>query len=272
MSADWHDAGMGFERVGPAFRAVRLRRNWTQAELARRARVSRKAVIDLENGRLGRLSFDAMEGIAKALDGQLDIRFRWRGEELDRLLNHDHSAMHEQVAQLFAPLSDWVLAPEVSFAIYAERGVIDLLAFHRPSRRLLVIELKTLIVDVQQLLSVTDRYRRLATQIARQRWWDPVGVSLWLIIADSRTNRRRIEAHRTVLRAAFPSDGRSIRSWLAAPDVDLAVMSTIATPAAGHGRPMLAGRKRASKPRGSAKHFRSALSLRRALAAVTPVG
>jgi transcriptional regulator with XRE-family HTH domain len=241
---------MGFERVGPAFRAVRLRRNWTQAELARRAGGSRKAVIDLENGRLGRLSFDEMEAIAKALDGQLDVRFRWRGEELDRLVNHDHSAMHEQVAQIFAPWSDWILAPEVSFAIYAERGVIDILAFHRPSRRLLVIELKTLIVDVQQLLSTTDRYRRLAKQIAHERGWDPVGVSLWLIIADTRTNRRRIEAHRTVLRAAFPIDGRSMRSWLAAPGSDVAVMSTMAAPAGGPGRRMLAGRKRAAKPRG----------------------
>src|ERR1700756_1429902 len=109
---------MDADRVGRAFRTVRLRKNWTQAELARRADVSRWAVIQAENGRLGRLSYDELDAIAGALDGLLDLRFRWRGEELDRLVNHDHSTMHEQMAELLGSRPDWITAPEVTFAIY----------------------------------------------------------------------------------------------------------------------------------------------------------
>lgn len=47
--------------------------------------------------------------------------------------------------------------PEVSFSIYGERGVIDLLAWHGPSRTLLVIELKTEVVDAAEMLGVLDR-------------------------------------------------------------------------------------------------------------------
>jgi transcriptional regulator with XRE-family HTH domain len=235
-------------QLGAAFRSVRLQRNWSQAELARRANVSRWTIVQIENGRIRRICFDALERVGHALDGHVEIRFRWRGEELDRLVNSDHSAMHDHVARFFVGDPDWVTSAEVTFAIYSERGVIDILAFHRPTRRLLVIELKTLIVDVQALLASTDRYRRLATRVARDRGWDPIGVSVWVLVADTKTNRRRIAAHRTVLRTAFPTDGRTMRGWLKDPDHDVAALSAIRVTTATGGR-ILAGRKRASAKR-----------------------
>jgi len=41
--------------------------------------------------------------------------------------------------------------------VYGERGVIDILCFHSPTGSLLVIELKTEIVDVQDLVGGVDR-------------------------------------------------------------------------------------------------------------------
>ncbi len=61
------------------------------------------------------------------------------------------------MAVQFSRLAEWLAQPEVSFAIYGERGVIDILAFHPRSRALLVIELKTGIVDVQALIGTVDR-------------------------------------------------------------------------------------------------------------------
>ena len=58
--------------------------------------------------------------------------------------------MHEELARLFAGLPDWVAVPEVTFSIYGERGAIDILAWHEPTRSLLVIELKTELVDIQE--------------------------------------------------------------------------------------------------------------------------
>jgi len=46
-----------------------------------------------------------------------------------------------------------------------------------------------------------------------------------MILAEGRTNRRRVEAHRAVLRAALPSDGRMMRTWLAAPAGEVAALS-----------------------------------------------
>jgi hypothetical protein len=84
---------------------------------------------------------------------------------------------------------------------------------------LLVIELKTDIVDVNELVGTVDRKGRHAVRIAIERGWirshDPApSVSIWVIVADGHTNRRRVQAHRAMLRAAFPSDGRAIGGWL----------------------------------------------------------
>ena len=124
-----------------------------------------------------------------------------------------------------AELPDWVLAPEVSFSVFGERGVIDILAWHPGRRVLLLIELKTGIADVNEMVGTFDRKRRLARTIARERGWDPLTIGAWVIVATTRTNRRRIEEHRMMLRLAFPSDGRTMAAWLRAPAGPVAALS-----------------------------------------------
>jgi transcriptional regulator with XRE-family HTH domain len=212
-------------RVGAAVRAVRVRKRWRQEDIAARAGVSRAFVSLVERGHLDRVSLATTRRIAACLDIRLDVVARWRGGELDRLLNARHSALHEAVAAHISGLAGWRLAPEVSFSIYGERGVIDILAFHEPTRSLLVVELKTAIIDVNELVGNMDRKRRLATRIAADRGWHALSVSCWVIVAAGRTNRRRIDAHRTVLRAAFPESGRTMRRWLRAPTACVAALS-----------------------------------------------
>jgi hypothetical protein len=133
--------------------------------------------------------------------------------------------LHESVARYFRTLPEWHNAPEVSFAIYGERGVIDILAWHASSRILLVIELKIEVVDVNELMGKVDVKGRLAAQIARKLGWDPVTVGAWVIVSDSCTNRRGLRQHASVLRAAFPTDGRSIEGWLKRPAGPIACLS-----------------------------------------------
>ena len=154
----------------------------------------------------------------------MDLAPRWRGGELDRMLGSGHAAMHEAVARLLHPTA-WATAPETSFAIYGERGVIDVLAFHPPTAALLVVELKTDLVDVQALIGAVDRYRRLAPTIASQRGWNARTVSCWVALRDTPANHRRLAAHVTVLRSAFPDDGRRIRGWLARPIGTISALS-----------------------------------------------
>jgi hypothetical protein len=103
--------------------------------------------------------------------------------------------------------------------------VIDLLAFHEVSRSLLVVELKTAIVDVNDLLATMDRRRRLAPRIASERGWNVGQVSAWVLVEDSATNRRRLAAHATLLRGAFPVDGRGMRRFLSKPGGGIAALS-----------------------------------------------
>jgi hypothetical protein len=95
--------------------------------------------------------------------------------------------------------------------------VIDLLAWHPGRRALLVIELKTDLVDMNELVGTFGRKRRLAREVAMERGWDPLTISAWLIVASSRTNRRRVEAHRAMLHAALPDGGRAVGRWLRDP-------------------------------------------------------
>jgi hypothetical protein len=141
----------------------------------------------MERGHLGGQSLDDIRAVAAALDMRIDLVARWRAGDLDRLLNGGHSALHESVARMFRDkVPGWVLAPEVSFAIYGERGVIDILAWHPGRRALLVIELKTDLADMNEVAGTFDRKRRLARQIALERGWDPLTVSAWLIVVDGR--------------------------------------------------------------------------------------
>lgn len=221
---------MSDQRLGSAIRLVRVRRGWRQADLARRSGVGQATISRIERGHVGTLSLDRLRSVAATLDIRVDVLGRWRAGDLDRLLNAGHSRLHESVARAFRDLPEWITAPEVSFAIFGERGVIDIFAWHPRLRALLVIELKTDIADVNELLGTADKKRRLAVEVAIERGWiaardAPPSVSLWIIVARSRTNRRRLAEHAAMLRAALPTDGRAIGGWLRNPSGPISALS-----------------------------------------------
>src|SRR5262245_434557 len=123
-------------RVGPALRTIRIRRGLRQIDVAKLAGVSPSTVSRIERGQFGSLSLDVVRAVAKVLEVRIDLVARWKAGDLDRLLNARHSNLHELVARMFTDLPDWVTRPEVSFQIYADRGVIDIFAWH-PRRRML---------------------------------------------------------------------------------------------------------------------------------------
>jgi transcriptional regulator with XRE-family HTH domain len=210
-------AGMDDQRIGAAVRAIRVRKGWRQVDLGRRARVSPPVIGRIERGDAASVPLGKLRRVAGALGARLETFVRWDDADLARLLDARHAAMHEAVAGLFASADGWVIEPEVSFSVHGERGIIDILAWHPGRRMLLVIELKTEVVEVGMLLGKMDQRRRLAGNVARRLGWDPVAVSTWVVIADSRTNRRAVSAHRMVLRHKFPVDGRSVRRWMRDP-------------------------------------------------------
>src|SRR5207247_502622 len=121
-------------RLGTALRQIRLRRGLRQSDVARMAGASRATILRIERGHIGTLTVDVLRRVAASLDVRIDLIARWRAGDLDRLLNARHSQFHEQLAVRFRTLPGWVSRPEVSFAIYAERGVIDGPAFPTDGR------------------------------------------------------------------------------------------------------------------------------------------
>ncbi|HLQ47942.1 MAG TPA: helix-turn-helix transcriptional regulator [Candidatus Dormibacteraeota bacterium] len=208
---------MDDQQIGITLRSIRIRQGKTQKDVAAIAHVSRFVVGRIERGRLVAIPLGKVRAVATALDARLDLVTRWRGGDLGRLVNARHSAMHDSAARMFRLLAGWEMEPEVSFSIYGERGVIDILAWHPARRSLLVIELKTELVDLNDLMGSVDRKRRLAGDIARDRGWHPASISTWVAIADGRTNRRAVTAHTATLRTKFPTDGAGVRRWLREP-------------------------------------------------------
>lgn len=243
-------ARMDDVRFGAVVRAVRIRARLRQADLARVVGVSASTISRIERGHLDELSLTTVRLVAKRLEIRVELLARWRAGELDRLLNARHSAMHEVLARLIDDLPDWVAAPQVSFAVYGERGVIDVLAWHPGLRARLVIEIKTDIVDVQDLVGSVDRKRRLAAVVAKERGWAPESVSVW-VVEEGRANRRRVEAHRSMLRRAFSADGRAIRTWLRRPTGSIAALSFLSNHRPGTAMRAMPPRQRVRRPRAS---------------------
>lgn len=203
---------------GRLVRLARIQRRWRQQDLAERAGVSRTLVSRLERGHVGEISVDNLRRIAKPLDIRVEVAARARAIDVDRVVNARHSALEEHTAQWIASFEGWLVRAEVSYSEYGERGVIDLVCWHAASRSLLVIEVKTELLEFGELLGKLDAKARLAANAVRRFGWVPRSVSTALLIADSTTNRRRASLHRSLLRSVLPADGRSLRRWLRHPE------------------------------------------------------
>lgn len=159
--------------------------------------------------------------VANALGATVSVRLLWHGEGLDRLLDAGHATLVEEALRLLLA-SGWVTATEVSFNVAGERGSIDILAYHPASGSLLVIEVKSVVPDMQAMLHGLDRKARIARFLARGRGWQVSAVSRLLVLPGDRTTRRRIESHRTTFDVALPARTAAVRRWLRLPVGSLA--------------------------------------------------
>ena len=202
--------------IGRLFRTLRLRLGWRQADVATKAGISRSGYSEIERGHLDAVKVSTLRKVAGILEVRLTLEAGWRGGRIERVLSGRHAAMAERLTRMLVD-AGWDVRPEASFSSYGERGVVDIVAWNPAYRTLLLIEIKTELVDVNGLLEATDRRRRLADVIARDSGWEPAVVAQWVVLAEGRTNQRRVAEYRSLLRAAFPADGRAIDGWLREP-------------------------------------------------------
>ena len=132
-------------------------------------------------------------------------------------MDEGHAALVGRVALMLRELG-WDVRLEVSFSVYGERGSIDVLAWHPVARVLLVVEVKTELVAVEETLRKHDQKARLGARIAAERFgWEARAVGRLLVLPSLSTPRRRVERHAAVMDVAYPLRSVSLRRWLEAP-------------------------------------------------------
>jgi transcriptional regulator with XRE-family HTH domain len=232
---------------GLHYRAVRIRQELTQADVGRIARISRGVISRIERGLLHNVPVGTLDRAAAAVGATLDIRLRWRGEQLDRLLDEAHAELVERVVALLRA-SGWEVIVEASFSIWGERGSIDVLGFHPASRTVLVVEVKSVVPDNQATLHGVDRKTRLARQIANDRGWQVKGVAKLLVVGDSASSRRRVAEHAQTYATSFPTRGAAVRAWLRRPGLPISGLMFLPYASRGRARVVALGRQRVRKP------------------------
>jgi transcriptional regulator with XRE-family HTH domain len=213
-----NDEPMSWPRLGRQLRAIRLRAGLRQEDVARQAAVSRAVVSLIERGAAGRVTVSALDAVVGVLGARIDPRLSWQGPDLDRLFDAGHAALAASVKQRLERWG-WYVRVEVSYNHYGERGRIDLLAWHPSPRVVLVIEIKTDLVDVQALLGSMDVKVRIARRIAADLGWSAGVVVPAIVFLEDRTTRRRL-ATLSGLFDRYELRGQRAISWTRRPGRD----------------------------------------------------
>lgn len=204
-------------RVGRTIRVIRLRLGLSQRELGQRAGQSQQQISRLERGDLETTTIRALRAVLGALGASLEVRVRWRGPELDRLLDADHAELVATATAILRALG-WEVVHEWTFNHFGERGAIDLVAWHPEARALLVVEVKSDLVDLQDLLGSLDRKARITLAVlAPERGWRPAAVARLVVLPERSGLRAKVGRFEDVLRPTLPARTRAIRAWLRAP-------------------------------------------------------
>lgn len=235
-------------QVGRALRAVRLRLGMRQRDVAGRAGVSQQLVSVAERGRVDQLSLRALRKIADALEVRLRLVPTWRGGEMARLLDAAHAHVVETVAA-FLRHSGWTVLIEYTFNHFGERGSVDLVGWHARHRALALIEVKSRIVDQQDLHAAMGRKRRLVPALlARERGWQADVVGEMLVVADTRAARTVVRAHAATFDARLPARSVEARAWIRKPLQPIAACWFLAPTSRGSANRKLAPSQRVRKP------------------------
>lgn len=199
---------------GMAIRSLRQALDLSQAELGERIGRSQAFISSVEAGEPA-LRIDTAAELCDALGATLVFGLE------SRLLSwpaRQRDAAHAQcsghiVRRLVA--AGWLVRTEVQIGTPERPGWIDVLAFHPTAEILLVIEVKTELLDVGEVARQLGWYEREGVAAARQFGWRPqriVGALLLLATADV---DRRLSENRLVLGEVFPGRATELARLIA---------------------------------------------------------
>ncbi len=208
-----------------------MRARMTQADVGRRAHVSQETVSAIENGRGASLSLRTLRSVASALGADAGMELRWRGGDVDRLLDRRHAAIVSLTVETLTR-HGWRVATEVTYARFGERGAYDVLALHEATGVVLAVEAKTRLLSLEATLRKLDEKTRLAPTVARDRFgMSPAVVARMLVLPEGAVSRRSVARHDVVLSGALPLRGHSVRRWLVDPGSPAGLLMFVKEPA-----------------------------------------
>ena len=199
--------------LGRLVRALRRRRGWRQEDCAARAGVHRSTWSRLECGQLDGLPVRTLRRCLAVLEVRVDLVPAWRGSQIDRVRDEPHALLEAAWKERLEKWR-WQTWAEVSYSHFGERGRIDLVAWDPAGRVLVVIEVKSEIVDVQALLGSLDQRVRLGPRVAASLGLPrPVAVLPMILASDTTANRQRV-ARFAPLFSRLSVRGREAATWL----------------------------------------------------------
>ena len=235
--------------IGRGFRALRVRRGLRQRDVALLAHVSRGMISRIERAQIERVPIGVLRAVAAVLGASIELKLRWHGEGLDRLLDEAHARLVDATVVLLRE-AGWDVAVEASFSIWGERGSIDVLAWHEATGSLLVVEVKSVVPDSQATLHGLDRKTRLAPRVARERGWECRAVGRLLVVAESSTSRDRVTRVGATYDAALPSRNIEVRRWIRQPKGPLGGLLFLRNALTGSTKRPSTARERVRRPSG----------------------
>jgi len=191
-------------------RAVRVSLGLRQRELARRIGRTQSHLSLIERGRILGLSIAEAEAICEALGATFVL-----GIEAPVLVAgpRQRDAAHARcVAYVARRLAreGWIVQREVPMGTPGRPGWIDVLAFNPETRVLLVIEVKTELVDFGGLERQLGWYVREARRAARRYTWVPISVEPVALLLATQLNDERVRDNGASIRQAFPRRWRDL--------------------------------------------------------------
>jgi transcriptional regulator with XRE-family HTH domain len=202
--------------VGRVLRALRRRRGWRQRDLADRAGCSQALISEVEAGHVDGTTLGRLRRIFAAVDARIELVPRWRGADLERLVDEAHAAVVAEVVRRLEQ-AGWTAVVEVTYSEFGERGSIDVLGLLPARRAALVVEVKAEIGSAEATARKLDEKTRLVPRIIENRFgWRPVTVGRVLAMPES-SRLRRLLAATPILARSFPEHAATVRSWLRLP-------------------------------------------------------
>jgi len=165
-----------------------------------------------------RMAIGTIRRVFRAMDASFDGMVGWRAGDLDRLTDERHAGVVEAVIRVLRQLG-WDVVAEATYAVYAERGSIDIFASRIAERAIAIFEIKSDLTTIEATIRKHGEKVRLAEAALGRRWlgWEPTSIARILVFPEDRTVRRRVKAHAATFATAYPLSSRDVRAWLARP-------------------------------------------------------